>query len=50
MSETPPAIPERFQPAYHYIKQLEQYERCHLESSENTWSHVVIRRRLPIEE
>ncbi len=31
MSETPPAIPERFQPAYHYIKQLEQYERCHLE-------------------
>lgn len=27
MSETPPAIPERFQPAYHYIKQLEQYER-----------------------
>src|SRR5215471_675281 len=25
MSDTP--IPERFQPAYHYIKQLEQYER-----------------------
>lgn len=27
MSETLPAIPARFQPAYHYIKQLEQYER-----------------------
>ncbi len=27
MSETPLTIPERFQPAYHYIKQLEQYER-----------------------
>ncbi len=27
MSETLPVIPERFQPAYYYIKQLEQYER-----------------------
>jgi hypothetical protein len=31
MLDTPIIIPERFQPAYHYIKQLEQYERCHLE-------------------
>jgi hypothetical protein len=27
MLDTPITIPERFQPAYHYIKQLEQYER-----------------------
>ncbi len=27
MLETPLTIPERFQPAYYYIKQLEQYER-----------------------
>jgi hypothetical protein len=27
MLDTPITIPERFQPAYHYIEQLEQYER-----------------------